>query len=60
MPSRPHVPSRELGDGEVVEQCIRVARQVAAQSRDPYAEEHLRAFTERWAASAQNDPSLTP
>jgi hypothetical protein len=43
----------ELGDREVVEQCIRVARKVAAQSRDPYAEEHLRAFTERWAASAQ-------
>lgn len=43
----------ELGDREVVEQCIRVARKVAARSRDPYAEEHLRAFTERWAASAQ-------
>jgi len=50
----------ELGDREVVEQCIRVARQVAAQSRDPYAEEHLRAFTERWAASAQTGRSLTP
>jgi hypothetical protein len=52
----------ELGDREVVEQCIRVARQVAAQSRDPYAEEHLRAFTERWAASAQELDSrgLTP
>jgi hypothetical protein len=44
----------ELGDREVVEQCIRVAGQVAAQSRDPYATEHLRAFTERWAASAQD------
>jgi len=50
----------ELGDREVVEQCIRVARQVAAQSRDPYAEEHLRAFTERWAASAQTGRSFTP
>jgi hypothetical protein len=52
----------ELGDREVVEQCIRVARQVAAQSRDPYAEEHLRAFTERWAASAQaiDGRGLTP
>jgi hypothetical protein len=52
----------ELGDREVVEECIRVARQVAAQSRDPYAEEHLRAFTERWAASAQaiDGRGLTP
>ena len=52
----------ELGDRDVVEQCIRVARKVAAQSRDPYAEEHLRAFTERWAASAQeiDGRGLTP
>ncbi len=52
----------ELGDREVVEQCIRVARKVAAQSRDPYAEEHLRAFTERWAARAENSDGrgLTP
>jgi len=52
----------ELGDREVVEQCLRAARQVAAQSRDPYAEEHLRAFTERWAASAQelDARGLTP
>jgi hypothetical protein len=52
----------ELGDREVVEQCIRVAQTVAAQSRDPYAEEHLRAFTERWAASAQGigNRDLTP
>ena len=52
----------ELGDRDVVEQCIRVAQQVAAQSRVPYAEEHLRAFTERWAASAQgiDDRGLTP
>jgi len=52
----------ELGDREVVEQCIRAARQVVAQSRDPYADEHLRAFTERWAASAQELDSrgLTP
>src|SRR5256885_14324063 len=28
------------------------ARRVAAQSKDPRADEHLRAFTERWAASA--------
>jgi len=52
----------ELGDREVVEQCIRMAQKVAAQSRDPYAQEHLRAFTERWAASAQGieDQELTP
>jgi hypothetical protein len=43
----------ELGDRDVVEQCIRVAGQVADQSKDPYAAEHLRVFTERWAASAQ-------
>jgi hypothetical protein len=43
----------ELGDREVVAQCIRVAQRVVAQSRDPYAAEHLRAFTERWAASAE-------
>jgi hypothetical protein len=52
----------ELGDREVVEQCIRVAKKVAAQSRDPYAAEHLRAFIERWAASAQGiqHEGLTP
>ncbi|PYN86452.1 MAG: hypothetical protein DMD87_18655 [Candidatus Rokuibacteriota bacterium] len=52
----------ELGDREVVERCISVARKVAAQSRDPYAGEHLRAFTERWAASAQENDGrgLTP
>jgi hypothetical protein len=52
----------ELGDREVVEQCVRVAKKVAAQSRDPYAAEHLRAFSERWAASAQGiqHEGLTP
>jgi len=48
----------ELGDREVVKQCIRVAQKVVDQSRDPYAEEHLRAFTERWAASAQGIDGL--
>jgi hypothetical protein len=43
----------ELGDRGVVEQCIRVARQVAASSRDPQTEEYVRAFTECWAADAQ-------
>jgi hypothetical protein len=47
----------ELGDRQVVEQCIRVARSLAAQTRDPRAEERVRAFTERWAAGAQElDP----
>ncbi|HXL45775.1 MAG TPA: hypothetical protein VN977_04140 [Candidatus Binatia bacterium] len=52
----------ELGDREVVEQCIRVARQVAAQSRDPQAKEYVRTFTERWAADAQGSDhrGLTP
>jgi hypothetical protein len=39
----------ELGDREAIERCMRVARRVAAQSRDPYAEEHLRAFADRLA-----------
>jgi hypothetical protein len=42
----------ELGDHAVVEQCLRVARSVAAQTRDPRAEERVRAFAERWSASA--------
>jgi hypothetical protein len=47
----------ELGDRGVVEQCIRVARGIAAKTRDPRAEERVRAFTERWAARAQElDP----
>lgn len=52
----------ELGDRDVVEQCIQVARRVAEQSPDPQAEEHVRAFTERWAADARgtNDRGLTP
>jgi len=48
----------ELGDREVVERCMRVARRVAAQSRDPYAEEHLRAFADRLADGVQL--TLTP
>jgi hypothetical protein len=47
----------ELGDRQVVEQCIRVARSIAAKTRDPRAEERVRSFTERWAARAQElDP----
>ena len=48
----------ELGDREVVERCIRVARRVAAHSRDPYADEHLRAFADRLADGVQL--TLTP
>jgi hypothetical protein len=40
----------DLGDHAVVEQCLGVARSVAAQSRDPRAEERVRNFAERWAA----------
>ena len=39
-----------LGDGEVVEQCIRVARGLAALVRDARAEAQVRGFAERWAA----------
>jgi hypothetical protein len=42
----------ELGDREVVEQCIRVAWTVAAQAKDPFAQQSVRAFTERWEARA--------
>jgi hypothetical protein len=40
----------ELGDQEVVEQCIRVARSVAARSWNPRADERVRLFAERWDA----------
>lgn len=47
----------DLGDREVVEQCLRIARGIAARTKDPRAEERVRAFTERWAARAQElDP----
>jgi hypothetical protein len=41
----------ELGDQTVVERCLDVARSIAAQSRDPRAEERVRAFAERWSMS---------
>ena len=52
----------ELGDRKVVEQCIRVARTVAAQEKDPLAQQSVRVFTERWEARAlEADPqNLTP
>src|SRR5262245_28778651 len=37
----------ELGDQEVVEQCIRVAGSIAAPSWNPRAEERVRSFVER-------------
>jgi hypothetical protein len=42
----------ELGDRDVVEQCIRVAWTLAAQAKDPLAQQSVRAFTERWEARA--------
>ena len=48
----------ELGDQEVVEQCIRVARSVAARSWNPRADERVRLFAERWAARAREADHL--
>jgi hypothetical protein len=48
----------DLGDRAVVEQCIRVARGIAAKTRDPRADERVRAFTERWAVRAQELDSM--
>ena len=41
----------ELGDETVVQQCLDVARSIAAQTRDPRAEGRVRAFVERWSTS---------
>ena len=43
----------DLGDHAVVEQCLGVARTVAARSRDPLAGERVRNFAARWAARTQ-------
>jgi hypothetical protein len=48
----------DLGDHAVVEQCLGVARSVAARSRDPRAEERVRNFTERWAARTREADQL--
>ena len=48
----------ELGDQEVVEQCIRVAWSVAARSWNPRAEERVRIFVERWDARAREADHL--
>ena len=40
----------DLGDREVVDRCIAIARTVAVQARDARGEQRVRVFTERWAA----------
>ena len=40
----------ELGDAPVVEQCLRLARPLAAETRDARADRRLRVFAERWEA----------
>lgn len=40
----------DLGDREVVERCIDIARATAAQARDARGEDRVRVFVERWAA----------
>jgi len=40
----------DLGDGEGVEQALRLARALAALARDARGEEQVRRFAERWAA----------
>lgn len=40
----------DLGDGDVVERCLRVARTLAGQAHDARADDRVRAFAERWAA----------
>src|SRR5262249_48145617 len=48
----------ELGDQEVVEQCIHVARNVAARAGNARAEERVRSFVERWDARAREADHL--
>lgn len=52
----------ELNDHAVVEQCIRAAWVVAAQTRKPLDEQRVRAFAERWAARTLevDRPGLIP
>lgn len=40
----------DLGDREIVDRCIAIARTVAVQARDARAEHRVRVFAERWAA----------
>lgn len=39
-----------FGDDDVVETCIRVARELAAQAHDAASEERVRSFATRWLA----------
>ena len=39
----------DLGDREIVDRCIALARSVAIQARDARGEQRVRVFTERWA-----------
>jgi hypothetical protein len=48
----------DLGDHAIVEQCLRVAQNVAAQSKDPRAGARVRMFAERWAARAREADHL--
>jgi hypothetical protein len=50
----------ELGDQEVIEQCIKVARALAAQTRDAGGDARVRAFAERWEARKLEVERLTP
>jgi hypothetical protein len=47
----------ELGDEAVVEQCLQVARLVAAETKDPRADARVRAFTERWLTATGRESS---
>ncbi|MBI2161538.1 MAG: hypothetical protein HYU25_14370 [Candidatus Rokubacteria bacterium] len=40
----------DLGDREIVDRCIAIARTMAVQARDARAEHRVRVFAERWAA----------
>lgn len=47
-----------LGDREVVHECLRIAEELARQSRDPDARDRVRAFRERSAAQWASATSL--
>ena len=44
-----------LGDGEVVGQCIAIARRIADRGGDAVAHGRVRAFTERWSTRAHTN-----
>ena len=45
----------ELGDAVAVQQCLQVARLVAAETKDPQADARVRAFRERWLTATRGD-----